>query len=178
MELNNIHLSPAVVSGLYASSLVIAEDTAAPTVPAAAMPVSATKEVTEKSGWKSLGNNKKNILIAVKYEDAVYLPDEELTFLTNMLTACKLSLADVAIINLYDQESFSYKAALEYFKSTRIFLFGIEPVEFGLPVSFPVFQVQSFSNSTYLYAPSLEENRNDKLLKSKLWLCLQRIFAI
>jgi hypothetical protein len=42
-----------------------------------------------------LGNNSKQILIALQYNDISYLPDYDLKFLSGILSACKLSLNDV-----------------------------------------------------------------------------------
>lgn len=171
MGLNDIRLSPPVAAALYRSSLIDANTNDIvqnpETVITAAEPV-----------WEYLGNNKKNILFVVNYSNATYLPDEELSFLTNILTASKLDLGDVAIINLRNYPQKDYKDILNHFNSKTIFLFGIEPVDFGLPVDFPHFQVQSFANNTFLYTPALEERHSDKLFKSKLWVCLQRIFGI
>jgi hypothetical protein len=182
--MNKIELSPQILAGLYPSSLVLADEN----IPAAAgqqmdraaiAPPSKTKTAdTTAVEWKTLGGNKKNILIAVNYPGTAFLPDNELAFLTNMLSACKLSLDDVSIINIAPYKLFNYKDLIGHYKSNKVFLFGIEPADFGLPVSFPAFQVQSFSGCTYLFAPTLEESKDDKLLKSKLWVCLQRIFAI
>jgi hypothetical protein len=102
----------------------------------------------------------------------------ELELLTTMLIACQLSLNDVVIINRNNHPGTGYKELLDHFKSRIILLFAIEPLEMGLPVSFPYFQVQKFSNNTFLFSPSLHELDQDKLLKSRLWLCLKRIFGI
>jgi len=59
-----------------------------------------------------------------------------------------------------------------------VFLFGLNPIDFGLPVGFPQFQVQTVAGCTFLYAPAIEESRTDKLLKSKLWVSLRSIFGI
>ena len=123
-------------------------------------------------------HNKKNILVVVNYKDVIYLPDEELDLLTNMLTACKLSIADVAIINLNKIETPSYKKIISELNSEVILLFGTEPSALELPVDFPHFQVQSFNSYTFLYTPPLENIKNDKVLKSKLWVCLRRIFNV
>jgi hypothetical protein len=140
----------------------------------------AVTSISENPGskWKYLGANQKNILVMVDYPDTVHLPDEELSFLTSMLTACKLSLADVVIINRNNYKETPYKELISHFKSKIIFLFGVDPVSFGLPVSFPHFQVQPFANASFLYAPPLEERKKDELLKSKLWVSLRRIFGI
>ena len=182
MSLNDLHLSSNILATIYPSSLVIMDQADAIPSPQPVQPV-ATKIRTESESaktvdWKYLGNNQKNILVVVNYDNAVHLPDEELNFLTNMLTACKLNLGDVAIVNRYNYQELSYKDFLAEFKSKIVFLFGVEPSDFGLPVGFPYFQVQTVANSTFLYTPPLREQRTDSLLKSKLWVSLRNIFNI
>jgi len=173
MNLNHIQLPASVVANLYRNSLIDPDDTILAND-------DALWKITDRAGdqWKYLGENKKNILIVVDYPDAIYLPDEELSFLTSMLTACGLSLADVAIVNRNYYVTADYKDLIAQFSSKIIFLFGVDPVSFGLPVSFPHFQVQSFAKTTFLFTPPLEERKKDDLLKSKLWVCLRRIFGI
>ena len=181
MGLNDLHLSPAVLSRLYPSSLINTDNIDIVEPDALTKDFKKINIETEKSTgqtWKCLGSNQQKILIVVNYSDAVHLPDEELNFLTNMLVACKLSLGDVAIVNRNNYQDVFYKDILSHFQSKIIFLFGVEPAEFGLPVSFPYFQVQSLANSTFLYTPALEERHTDALLKSKLWVSLRSIFGI
>ncbi len=181
MGLNDLQLSPAVLSRLYPSSLVNTDknDSVEPAGPGENLTES--KKAAERPAepaWKFLGSNQQNILIVVNYSNAVHLPDEELNFLTSMLAACKLSLGDVAIVNRNNYKDVPYKEILTHYKSKIVFLFGIEPTGFGLPVSFPPFQVQSVAGSTFLFTPSLEERHTDALLKSKLWISLRSIFGI
>lgn len=133
---------------------------------------------TRKTILKSLGGNLKNILIVVKNDNVTYLPDEDLEFLTNILKACKLSLEDVAIVNTSNNPGEGYKDYLKNWSSKVVLLFGVDPVSFDLPVNFPEFQVQSLTNTKFLYSPSLSDCRTDQLLKSKLWVSLQRIFGL
>jgi hypothetical protein len=181
MGLNDLNLSPAILSRLYPFSLINTGNMDS------IHPVAPTKESTKAKTepekpiaqpWKFLGSNQQNILIVVNYSNAVHLPDDELSFLTNMLAACKLSLGDVAIVNRNNYKDVLYKELLTHFQSKIVFLFGVEPAEFGLPVSFPYFQVQSLANSTFLYTPALEERHTNTLLKSKLWVSLRGIFGI
>jgi hypothetical protein len=181
MGLNDLHLSPALLSRLYPSSLINTDNTDIVQPDPLAKELTKTKIETEKpteQAWKFLGSNQQKVLIVVNYGDAVLLPDEELSFLTNMLAACKLSLGDVSIVNRNNYKGVLYKEILTHFQSKIVFLFGVEPAEFGLPVSFPHFQVQSLANTTFLYAPALEERHTDTLLKSKLWVSLRSIFGI
>jgi hypothetical protein len=166
MELNSIRLPASVVADLYKDTLVETEN---------------EQKIIPVQGMEQLiflGNNKKNILICVKYPSVLHLPDEQLTFLVTMLTACKLTLSDIAIVNLKNFTDQSYKKIINKFKPGLAFLFGIEPAAFGLPVNFPAYQLQPFNNCSFLYAPSLDELGSDKLLKSKLWVCLRKIFSI
>jgi len=182
MGLNDLHLSPGILATLYPSSLINTDTTDAFQQPQSIQPavaeITTETESIKQSNWKYLGSNQKNILIIVNYDNAVHLPDEELNFLTTMLAACKLSLGDVAIVNKYNYKETSYKDFLAEFKSKVVFLFGVEPFVFKLPVSFPYFQVQTVASCTFLYTPALEEQRKDALLKSKLWVSLRSIFSI
>jgi len=173
MNLNHIQLPASVVADLYKRSLVLSDQE-----PGEQVVSSLNKTSDSANKWKYLGENKKNILAVVNYSDSVHLPDEELNLLTKLLTACKLGLADVAIVNGNNYDEINYKEMIAQFSSKIIFLFGIEPVSFGLPVNFPHFQLQPFASATFLFSPSLEELRKDDLLKSKLWVCLRRLFAI
>lgn len=177
MSLNNIELPVSVIAGLYAGTLTgTAENSlqTKQTEPAAEN----SKVIEEKSSLKSLGNNRKNILIIIYCPDAVFLPDDELNFLTGILGACRLSLDDVAIINIYHYPDVSYRDFIDLFKSKVVLLFEKDPVSFGLPVNFPYYQLQAFAGNTFLYSPSLKRLENDKLEKSKLWVCLKRLFNL
>jgi hypothetical protein len=179
MDLNHIVLSGAMVADLYSASLI--DDGKISSVPDTIIPATTTpqpKAERPTTEWKSLGNNQKNILVLTSSTDAVHLPDDELTFFTGILTACHLTLADVAIVNLNSNSGASYKELTSYFKSKHAFLFGIEPASMDLPISFPHFQVQVFAGTSYLFSPSFKELENDKVLKSKLWVCLKKIFNL
>lgn len=171
MDLNNIKLPVFVIADLYHSYLV--EENVE-------MPEDKEHIIKMEKNlkWKSLGSNDKNILIIVNSDEAVYLPDNELTFLTGVLTACKLSLADVAIVNTYHYQDVNYKELTNFFASKIVLLFDIEPTAFGLPMRFPNYQIQAFCGNSFLYAPSLKQLENDRVEKSKLWVCLKRLFNI
>ncbi|HEY1869550.1 MAG TPA: hypothetical protein VGG71_00760 [Chitinophagaceae bacterium] len=179
MALNNIQLNPVLLADLYRNSLI--ETTESPTrkEKITGTPVSAeTKNNVPLKEWRYLGDHKKNILLIVRYDDTTYLPDEQLNFLTSVLSACKLSLGDVAVLNISNAPSFLYKGVLEKFKSSYVILFGITPKEFQMPVHFPEFQIQPFNNCTFLHSPVLETLKKDKVLKSKLWVCLKKTFNL
>ena len=167
MSLNTIEFSRRNIADLYKNNLVeFSGDN-----PPALLPVDPVQ-------WKYLGENKKNVLIVINDADAVHIADKQLSFLINLLNACKLSLGDIAVLNFYPYSAKDFNNIISYFKAKSVFLFGVEPAEFGMPVLFPHFQVQSYKESTYLFSPSLRETEPDKILKSKLWVCLKKIFNL
>ncbi len=180
MDLNDIELSPFLIASLYRSTIVELDGPAKQTTPPTRKVARDTESYLEDSTgeWKSLGENKKNILIILSNKDVVYLPDDELQFLTGILNACRLSLADVAIVNIANNPEANHKVLTQFFKSRIVLLFAVEPTAFGLPISFPQFQIQPFANNSFLFLPTLKELEMDKLLKSKLWLSLKRLFNV
>jgi hypothetical protein len=164
-DLNHIKLTAGMIAGLYKDQLVEEQ--------AQIVPVDPVKKAN--GTFKYLGENKKNILVLTDYNDVVFLPDEHLAFLTTILNACKISLGDVAIINIAQTET-DYRELKIQLNQQKALLFNVEPAQIQLPVSFPTFQVQSFDGCQYLLSPSLNTLENDKALKGKLWTSLQRLF--
>jgi hypothetical protein len=180
MDLNHIGLTAILVAELYPNSL-IGEESSPKNLEAMGTKTEAAitpAAITSPPLWKSLGDNQKNILVIVNSREAVYLPDHELTFLAGVLSACKLSLADVAIVNLNNHPEATYKELTSFFKSKIVFLFDTGPAEFGLPMNFPPYQIQAFAGNSFLSAPSLKHLENDRVEKSKLWECLKRLFNL
>jgi len=173
MALNDIQLDSSLLVDMYRNSLVEMKD--------GQRMQTAPKKVKDEApppARKYLGEFKKNILLVVRYDLATHLPDAQLNFITSILGACKLGLADVAILNIAHLPGETYKQVQEKYKSTVTILFGLTPQEFEMPLDFPEFQVQPFNNCTFLHTPVLEKLENDKVLKSKLWVCLRRVFSL
>ena len=129
-------------------------------------------------GWKYLGENKKNVLVVVRYPDVMHLPDKQLSFLTKLIAACNLNVADVAIFNFHQNISSDFGRIVDHFKPKVVLLFNIAPGEFGMPILFPQFQVQGYKDAVYVSSPSLEVIEPDKTLKGSLWGCLKKIFNL
>jgi hypothetical protein len=179
MSLNNIQLNPSLLADMYRTSLIETKEAVRGTEKKQAPPAIDTDAAdTKPASWKYLGEYKKNILIVVRYNNVPYLPDEQLNFLTSVLNACKLNLGDVAIFNAANGPSRLYKDLQEKFKSSFVILLGSTPEEFEMPISFPEFQVQGFNNCIFLHTPVLEVLETDKVLKSKLWVCLKKMFGV
>lgn len=205
MSLNNISLSHHLLAQLYPDTLLetagspaqqgnVAQESSLPVhpphesidiveepaiqPPAVSGKGPATSEpVAEYGNTPSLGGNKKGILILVSHAATPYLPDAELEFLSNILDACRLSIADVAIVNLHHYPQ-PYTALLQQFNSRQVLLMGITPQQIDLPFHFPHFQLQNFDQRTYLAAGPLGTIAQRRDLKMQLWSCLKTMFEI
>jgi len=133
--------------------------------------------LSEYGNTPSLGSNQKGILILVSNESVPFLPDAELEFLSTILGACKLGIADVAIVNLQRHPQ-PYTDLANQFQSRQVLLFGITPQQIDLPFNFPHFQLQNFDGRTYLSAFPLSEIAQNRDLKMQLWGCLKTLFCI
>lgn len=178
MDLNHIKLPVTVIKELYGSVLV--EPVEKPVITQNSKKAEASEKTNPGKApeWKFLGTNNKKILIVVNNPDAVFMSDNDLNFLTGVLGACQLTLADVAIVNRHPYPDAGFKELSVFFKSRIVLLFGTEPAAFGLPINFPPYQLQAFADNTFLFAPSLEEIEKDRLEKSKLWVSLKRLFNV
>jgi hypothetical protein len=166
MSLDNIQLPGIVLQNLYGKSLFDLNQT------------NAEPSLSQSCTISSLGSNQKKIAIVLTSADAIYLPDDDLNFLLGILAACKLSMADIALVNLSKNPTLSYKDLAEQLLAEKVFLFGVEAGALALPLQFPHYQIQQYNNQTYLSSVPLSELHNDKAEKTKLWNSLKKIFSL
>jgi hypothetical protein len=162
MSLNNISLPSQLIADLYQNVLV--QDNA--------------RAVPVRNDVPFLGKNGKNILIVVKKTDAPFLPDNELSFLTNVLSACQLGLMDVAIVNWARLEERNPSSVFEQLQSKKVILFDIEPTAFGLPATLEQYTVGKNESHRFILAPALNEIEKSKEAKKQLWVALKQLFSI
>jgi hypothetical protein len=166
--INNIELPELVVVNLFKNTLIAQTETN----PAIDF---------ENSSYKFLGSNSRKITLVVNQENVTFLPDTHLNFISKILEACKMNIADVAIVNHLTKPVIitELKKQLE---PTIVILFGTTPADIKLPIGFPQFKPQVYDGCTYLLSPSLDELNKDseegKILKSKLWVCLRKLFEV
>lgn len=169
MSLNNIELSGIVIAELYKNSLLEVpgkEEKKAPV------------EKEHVPFIQYLGKNRKHITIIVHYPSDVYLPEEQLTFLGNVLKACRLNTGDIAIVNAA-MRTIDAATLLKELKTEKLLVFRNMPL---LDIPGDPFTITSFSNIPTLTAPALETINTtldeSKLLKSRLWNCLRQLFNV
>lgn len=128
MSDEKIQLPDFLIAELYKGSLVDL-DTFTLKAPASELeeqPAKTKDIIFETEKIKFLGENEKGVIIIVNQLEAVFLMEDELTFLTNILKACQLNLTDIAIINNAKQ-TIDYGAIKEQMNAHTILLFDIEP---------------------------------------------------
>ncbi len=166
MSLDNIQLPGIVLQDMFKDCLVDL---------AVSEPV---KSAASKDNLPFLGKNGQQITILVKAKNSLYLAETQLNFLIGILAACKLTMADVALINISKNKKLDYKMIAGQLQAEKIFMFDISPEEIDLPVAFPYYQVQRYNKQIYLSSPALTVLENDRMEKSKLWTCLKQIFSL
>ena len=165
MSLDNIELTPFLIAELFKNTLV--EIKSAKKADKTALP----------PAFNFLGNNKSRVAIVIYDAENIYLPDAQLNFLMVILGACKLTMEDVAIVNISNSNSITYKTIESELKAEKIILFGVTSAELGLPLEFPVYQIQQYNNQTYIASDSLMHIETNKKEKISLWNCLKQIFV-
>ncbi len=182
MSADKIQLPDFLIADLYKGSLVDIASFTGEQVQLEEKPVAKVEaNVVSNEKISYLGENGRNVVIVVNEPDYVYLKEDDLTFLTNILKACQLNLADIAIVNTAKQE-ITHTSLKEQLNALKILLFDVEPSAIKLPFIIPAFQVQNYAGCTIMLAPALsalnKPTQDGKLLKTKLWAALKQVFGI
>ncbi len=130
---------------------------------------------------KFLGDNGQRIIIVVEHNNEIFLPENDLVFLTNVLKACALKLSDIAIVNIFEQKA-SFVLLKEQLSASKILLFAVKPSDLGLPFSIPDFQVHNYDGCSIMVSPALAEMNDGtpkgKELKVQFWTSLKKMFGV
>lgn len=155
------------------------------TKPASPTPVTpkatVTNTTTETPKQWFLGNNGKQITVMVKEDTVPYINDKHLQFLSNVLSACKLNLGDIALVN-YNNYPLGFDELRAKTNPKIVLVFDLSPKELKLPFTIPLYQVQDYAQCRFLFAPSLTkmeaDNAEAKAEKTKLWNSLKILFQL
>ncbi|MDQ2721526.1 MAG: hypothetical protein M3Z26_17450 [Bacteroidota bacterium] len=171
MSLDNIQINSYLCEKMYSKSLVgIAKkessDDHKHTI---------EKNSQEKIKINSLGENEGNILFVVNSQ-STFLDDGEMKLLMGLLSACKISMQGIALVNYAQNSETNYKELVEQFKPEKVMIFGISASDLDLPFTIPFFQIQKFQDQLYMISPALSEFIDNIELKKELWNSLKKIF--
>lgn len=176
MTIDNIPLTASLCTNLFQDKLVLPPNSLAD------KKSSGTSESTEQTGSTAeiihLGLNGQKILFLVHSPNVKYLPDDEMDMLAKLLGACQLSMADIALINYQPASELTYTDFVNRLQSEKLLIFGVTPQTLGLPFNIPHFQIQTYENKTFLFAPAMHSFLKDIDLKKSLWASLQKLFSL
>ena len=123
-----------------------------------------------------LGDNQKNVLILVNDVRSQVMSENELNFLNGILSACKLTVRDVTILNIAHFPDARYDKLFEIYSPASVLMFGVTAANIDMPVNFPEFNIYNFQKVRIVSSPSLSEVEVNQAFKKSLWTCLKQIF--
>ncbi|MFN4007186.1 MAG: hypothetical protein ACK4HE_06725 [Chitinophagaceae bacterium] len=196
-DFENLQLNAALIEQLYKNSLVLCtpfNEAAKSAVPVKASTLeenqtnqdltvnaSSTTTATPNTAIKFLGSNKKQVLIIVSDSTAIHVKDAALELLIKVLGACKLTLEDVALVNVH-QQAVQLPQLQTHFQPQKMLIFGVPAVQLAIPFTIPRYRVQAHGNIQYLFANHLDSmltaDANATTEKKNLWTSLKQLFAV
>lgn len=181
-------LSNTVLANLYKDSLVVIDHTPqiTPTISEATTPTTAVKaeaipEVKWEGPIKSLGEHNKKITVIVNDPNSVHLNEMDFILLTSILNACRLTIADIALINLGKQPVGLHQILQEY-PSTLVISFAVDATQLKVKLPNTLYKVSQLGESHILFSNALSSMQGTgldaKQEKGKLWTVLKKIFEL
>jgi hypothetical protein len=197
MSIHKIDIPPFVLANFYPNSLVVLPEEMPLTKEKNSISVEAPTSIANTSllpelttvaepenntiAIKYLGNNAQQICIVVQQANQVHISEESLALLTKMLSACKLTLNDVAIVNTATN-AVTIHLLQEQLQVKKLLLFQVSTQQLNIPFAIPNYKLQSYNGYTVVQAVALEqmlgETAAEKMEKKQLWQCLQQLFNL
>ncbi len=138
-------------------------------------------KVKSKGPLKYLGDHHKKVLVIVEDANSVYLNETDFILLTSILNACKLTIADIALVNMGNQET-SLHQILETVPSLIIMCFAIEPKDLKIKLPNELYRVNELGESILFFSKALSSMQGTgieaKQEKAKLWNLLKKLFDL
>ena len=177
MGINHLQLSSELIAALYPESLVVIKEY----LPAKENVIS-PKPVADKTPvYPFLGENNRSICFLVNDPEENFLPAVQRDFLIKMLSACKLSFNDIALVNIA-HIPFDLAELRVQLHPQIIFLWGISPLSVGLKSGLPDFNISEVDGISVIpvLSPGLMSgNRPEGIeFKQRLWICLKKLFTL
>lgn len=164
MSLDNIQLNNRVVADLYKNALITLDND------------QSLKASSTSGTLEFLGKNAKQILLLIQEPEHKYLEESDLTFLSKILTAVNLTIADVAIVNCYENQMVNYDNLMEHLKPSKIIFFEVKSEQLGFPLQFALHKPQTYNGQTYLASYSLKTLQANLEEKKQFWESLKLLF--
>ncbi len=177
-------LPPSVIVSLYKDSWVIAEKEIKPIK--TEKNKSSKEQAIETSEHttttlKYLGDHHKKILVIVNDPDSVYLNETDFILLTSILNACRLTIADIALVNRGNQKP-NLHEMLTKLPSTLVIAFDIEAKDLKIKLPTTLYKTIALGDTHLLFSAALSTMQGTgadaKKEKAKLWTALKQIFQL
>ena len=101
--------------------------------------------------------------------------------LTSILNACKLTIADIALVNIGNQET-SLHQILETLPSSIIMCFDVASADLKIKLPNTLYKVTELGESNLFFSKALScmqgTSAEAKLEKGTLWILLKKLFAL
>jgi hypothetical protein len=128
-----------------------------------------------------LGKNLKRIIFLVYCPEFDFLPEGQIVFLNKLLSACKLSLDDIAVINTA-HIPITLDDLRQQLQPTTIFLWGVRPGLLSLSTDLPDFAISTIDGISVIQVPTpdilIGNDSAGQDLKQRLWTCLKKLFSL
>jgi len=143
--------------------------------------VNAQKVVDAATPLKYLGDHLKKVIVIVNDPAAVYLNEADLGLLSSILNACKLTLADIALINIATQ-TIGLHDILETLPSRLVISFDVAATQLKIKLPATLYKPIVLGETHILFSNSLSimqgGDLNAKTEKGKLWNVLKQLFQL
>jgi hypothetical protein len=178
MSFEHIQLTDDQLAELYGKQLVVVEKDGNPvkTETKTAQPATTIEPVVATAPLQGItGKNKRNFVWLVEEHYFPYLNDADFQFLGDVLTACKMNMEDIALVNVANNRN-HFDELVQQLQPKFIIASGVQ-VD-ALPIQPADYRVQQQQGYLLCCTETLEAIRNDKSKKSKLWLALKQMLGL
>jgi hypothetical protein len=185
MSTDKTILSSSVLVDLYKDNLVVVEDIPLENKAAVEQTIETKKEAIKEEKWegpiKSLGEHNKKITVIVNDPNSVHLNETDFILLTSILNACRLTIADIALINIGKQPIGLHQILQEY-PSTLLISFAVDATQLKVKLPSTLYKVTQLGETHILFSNALSTMQGTgaeaKQEKAKLWTVLKKIFEL
>ena len=124
--------------------------------------------------FKFLGGNKRNILILVNDNENDVSDESGRELLRKILKSINLVTADFALLNYAKYQGADFSELSDFFKSSLIFSFGVEPLQLGL-TDYPSNKIVVEGAVRLIFSHELRKLDANIPVKKALWAILQNL---
>ena len=169
MSINDTILTGQLLEALYKNHLVIPGRDTLPATRASA------------GTYTVQGRNLRGICVLVDFAGTPFLPEHHLVFLTRLLSACRLSADDIALVN-QASDAVQFDRLTGQLHPQILLLFGVPATAIGLSPALAFFENREMDACDVYAFPSLDEINREGAdaqgMKKQLWAILKTIFGI